>query len=125
FLNTNEASAPPEAHVPVIDARDWLASDNSATANNRACPGGDEGGPISGIGIAVSSAIDIRVIDNDVFGNNSTADSDGHAGIVVLGEEGLTARDVKVAFNTAFGNTTDIVWDGQGTGNRFIENDCL
>jgi hypothetical protein len=30
-----------------------------------------------------------------------------------------------VAFNTAFGNTTDILWDGQGAGNRFFRNDCL
>ena len=124
-LNTDESQAPPEFRGPSIDARDWLVQDNDATANNRACPGGEEGGPISGIGIAVSSSIDIRVIGNDVFGNDSTAASDGHAGIVVLGEGGLTSRDVKVAFNTAFGNTTDIVWDGQGTGNRFIENDCL
>jgi hypothetical protein len=43
----------------------------------------------------------------------------------VLSEGALLARDNAVAFNTAFGNTTDIVWDEQGAGNRFFRNDCL
>jgi hypothetical protein len=123
-LNTDESQAPPEFQSPPIDAKDWLLADNNVTANNRACPGGDEGGAISGIGIAISSGIGNRVVDNDVLGNDSTAESQGHGGIVVI-SEGLLAKDNTVAFNTAFGNTTDIVWDGQGTGNKFFKNDCL
>ena len=49
-------------------------------------------------------------------------------GIVVVGDPGKASTGTKVGFNTAFGNTTDIVWDQQppgGAGNRFFGNDCL
>jgi hypothetical protein len=126
FLNTDEAGAPPEFQGPPIDVKDWLAKQNNATANNRACPGGDEGGPVSGVGIGVSSAIDVSLIDNGVFGNDSKEESDFKGGILVVGEPGFKpSTGTKVGFNTAFGNTTDIIWDGQGAGNAFFHNDCL
>ena len=89
FLNTNEAGAPPEFQGPPIDVKDWLAKQNNATANNRACPAGDEGGATSGIGIAVASSIDVSLIDNGVFGNDSNEASDFKGGIIVIGEPGF------------------------------------
>jgi parallel beta helix pectate lyase-like protein len=126
FLNTDESQAPPEFQGPAIDVQDWLAKQNNATANNRACPAGDEGGATSGVGIGVASAIDVSLIDNGVFGNDSNEASDFKGGILIVGEPGFKpSTGTKVGFNTAFGNTTDIIWDGQGAGNRFFGNDCL
>jgi hypothetical protein len=126
LLNTDESSAPPEFQGPPIDVKDWLVKQNGVTANNRACPAGEEGGATSGIGIGVSSAIDVSLIDNGVFGNDSKEESDFKGGILVVGEPGFKpSTGTKVGFNTAFGNTTDIIWDGQGTGNSFFHNDCL
>jgi hypothetical protein len=126
FLNTDESQAPPEFQGPPIDVKDWLAKQNGVTANNRPCPAGDEGEATSGIGIAVVSGIDVRLIDNGVFGNDSPAESVVKGGIVVIGEPGFKpSTETKVGFNTAHGNTTDIVWDGQGSGNAFFRNDCL
>jgi hypothetical protein len=126
LLNTDESSAPPEFRGPSIDAKDWLVKQNGVTANNRACPAGEEGGATSGVGIGVASAIDVSLIDNGVFGNDSKEESDFKGGILVVGEPGFKpSTGTKVGFNTAFGNTTDIIWDGQGTGNSFFHNDCL
>jgi hypothetical protein len=130
FLNIDESQAPPDAHVPVIENRDWLAKHNNVTANNRACPASDEGPPVSGIGFAVIGAIDIHIIDNGVFGNDSSAESVFGGGIVVAGlpPETAPARGTKVGFNTVHGNSTDLFWDQQppgGGGNAFFGNDCL
>lgn len=128
FLNTDESQAPPEFRGPSIDVKDWLAKQNNATANNRPCPAGDEGEATSGLGIVVFSSIDVSVIDNGVYGNDSTAESTVKGGIVVAGDPGKPSTGTKVGFNTAFGNATDIVWDQQppgGGGNRFFGNDCL
>lgn len=126
FLNTDESNRPPEFQSPPIDVKDWLAKQNGVTANNRSCPAGDEGEATSGVGIAVVSGIDVRLLDNGVFGNDSAAESVVKGGIVVIGEPGFKpSTGTKVGFNTAHGNTTDIVWDGQGSGNTFFGNDCL
>jgi hypothetical protein len=126
ILNTDESQAPPEFQSPPIDAKDWLAKRNNVTANNRACPAGDEGDAASGVGIAVVSGIDVSLIDNGVFGNDSAAQSVAKGGIVVIGEPGFKpSTGTKVGFNTAHGNTTDLVWDEQGAGNKFFGNDCL
>ena len=115
FLNTNEASAPPEFRSPPIDVKDWLAKQNNTTANNRACPAGEEGEAISGIGIGVASSIDVSLIDNGVFGNDSAEPSEFRGGIVVIGEPGFKpSSGIKVGFNTVHGNAPDLFWDGQG-----------
>jgi hypothetical protein len=129
FLNTNEASAPPEFRGPPIDVKDWLVKQNNATANNRPCPAVEGDEPLSGIGIGLVSTIDVSLIDNGVFGNDSEAASIVKGGIVVIGEPGFKpSTGTKVGFNTAHGNSTDLVWDQQppgGGGNRFFGNDCL
>ena len=126
FLNTDEAGAPPEFQGPPIDVKDWLAKQNNTTANNRACPAGDEGGATSGVGIGVGSSIDVSLIDNGVFGNDTTEATEFEGGIVVIGEPGFKpSSGIKVGFNTLHGNAPDLFWDEQGAGNRFFANDCL
>jgi Right handed beta helix region len=135
FLNTDETTGggPPGAPpAPVIDAKDWLAQGNLAAANNNTCPGDEEEGepPFGGVGIAVFSALDIRLFDNGVYGNKATIAPDPNgipsAGILVGGDPTfIPASGAKVGFNQALGNATDIVWDEQGDGNSFFANDCL
>lgn len=120
FLNTDESTNQPP--TPQIDVANWLAKRNNATGNNQSCSGGDEP-PLSGIGIGVSGGVDIRVINNNVFGNQpkegSTPEFSG--GIVVA--EG--SKGTRVGFNTALGNSTDLFTDGTGEDNTFFANDCL
>jgi hypothetical protein len=135
FLNTDETTGggpPGTPPPPVIDAKDWLAQGNLAAANNNTCPGDEEEGepPFGGVGIAVFSALDIRLIDNGVYGNKVTVAPDPNgipsAGILVAGDPSfIPASGAKVGFNQALGNATDIVWDEQGNGNSFFANDCL
>jgi hypothetical protein len=134
FLNTDETAVPPgETPGPVVDAKDWLAKHNSATANNNTCPGEGDEPPVSGIGIAVFSAIDVSLIDNGAFGNKAAGPpvegAPPSGGIVVAGDPSFKpSTGTKVGFNTAFGNSTDLFWDEQppgGGGNKFFANDCL
>jgi len=132
FLNTDETAGPPDQAGPALDAQDWLAQGNLAAANNKACPGDPEEGepPFGGVGIAVFSALDVRLIDNGVYGNKSSAAPDPNgipsAGILVFGDPTFKpASGTRVGFNQALGNSTDIVWDEQGEGNKFFANDCL
>ena len=133
FLNTDETAVPPgQTPGTPLDAEDWLAQGNLAAANNKACPGDPEEGepPFSGVGIAVLSAIDVRLIDNGVYGNKSSVAPDPNgipsAGILVVGDPTFKPTSgTKVGFNQALGNSTDILWDEQGDGNKFFANDCL
>ena len=120
FLNTD---AP-------VDVADWLARDNLVTGNNRECPPGEEAPPLSGVGIAVLGGDDIDLIDNGVFGNRTAAgfQSAFAGGIVVtaspFGPAPVASTDIKVAFNTAFGNNPDLVVD-EGNEAKVFGNDCL
>lgn len=113
FLNTPEPT----------DVRNWLAEDNDATANNRACPGGGDEPPLSGIGIGVAGGIDVRLVDNGAFGNRPAPSGSEVSGGIVVAEE---SRGTLVESNAAFGNEEfDLVWDGTGEDNRFVANECL
>jgi hypothetical protein len=120
FLNTDESTNQPP--TPQIDVASWVAKRNNSTGNNQSCSGGDEP-PVSGIGIGISGGVDIRVIHNNVFGNQpkegSTSEFSG--GIVVA--EG--SKGTRVGFNTVLGNSTDLFTDGTGEDNQFFANDCL
>jgi Right handed beta helix region len=128
FLNTDEtAEAPPGGPAPTpVDAKNWLGKENSATANNRVCPGDGDEPPFAGIGIVTASASNIRLIDNEAFGNVPPENSPFGGGIVVVGDPAFVpSTGIKVKFNTALGNEPDIFWDGNGSGNEFVGNDCL
>jgi hypothetical protein len=125
FLNTDETAQQPPADA--IDLEDWLAKGNDATANNKACGGGGDEPPFSGIGIAVVSGSDVKLIANGAFGNKpASAGTPFSGGIAVVGDPSFKpSSNVKVGFNSAFGNEPDLLWDQQGSGNSFFGNDCL
>jgi parallel beta-helix repeat protein len=130
FLNTDEtAGVPPgQPTPPSVDAKNWVGSENSATANNKVCTGEGDEPPFAGNGIVVASAINIRLTDNEAFGNVAPQNSGTpfSGGIVVVGDPAfMPSSGIKVKFNTAIGNVPDLFWDGQGTGNEFVGNDCL
>ena len=113
-----------------VDPAHWVAKHNNVTANNRECGPGEENPPLSGVGIAVLGGKDIDLVDNGVFGNKAAAafGSAFAGGIVVttspFAAPPVPSTDIKVAFNTALGNSTDLVLD-EGNEAKFFANDCL
>lgn len=122
ILFVNTGAPDPLAH--------WLAARNNVTANNRACPAGEEGPPLSGVGLAVLGGDDIDVIENGAFGNKAAAGvpSAFAGGILItgspFGDAPIPSTDIKVAFNSAFGNDPDLVVD-EGNEAKVFGNDCL
>jgi hypothetical protein len=103
---------------------DWVARDNDANHNNNACPGGEEGDAVSGLGIVISSAHGITLVHNTANGNQPGGPTVGSAGIAVVSEDGLIATGNVIKHNSAFGNLpVDIFWDRQGD-NTFTGNRC-
>jgi nitrous oxidase accessory protein NosD len=110
-----------------LPAGDYRIADNSVWANDKACP--SSGGPAtSGIGIALAGVHDTRVVDNDVFRNMPSGPSVASGGIVVIstvkagGADPMnnTVRDNELHRNTP----VDLFYDGSGSGNRFLDNEC-
>lgn len=102
---------------------DWLVKDNDVNKNNRACAG-SQGPPTSGLGIVIANASNIHVTRNDVGGNDAGANPTPATGGIVLANFGIPESNNTIDHNKAEGNSTDIVWDGSGTGNTFKHNDC-
>lgn len=105
-------------------AGNWTIADNTATRNNKACPGGEDNPATSGMGIAVLSAHDTRVLDNRVSGNVHKHKSFASGGIVV-GKFGPTppTHDL-IQRNVLTDNAPfDIKWDRSGTV-TFRSNEC-
>jgi hypothetical protein len=97
---------------------------NVMNANNRFCPGNP---PLRGGGIALIGAT------HSLVAWNVTRNNEGHriisGGITLISAKQVTGgKDVMfntVAHNTAFGNVpADIVYDGSGAGNQFVDNSC-
>jgi parallel beta helix pectate lyase-like protein len=131
FLNTDETAVPPGTPPGTpVDVKDWLTKDNIVAGNNRECAASDEAPPLSGIGIGILGGNDIDLIDNGVFGNKPAAGflSAFAGGIIITASDEFTpprpSSDIKVAFNTAFGNATDLILD-PGNEASFFANDCL
>ncbi len=106
---------------------DWTVEHNSANHNNAACPG-EDGAPVSGIGIAILGAGKIDLAGNTANDNQPSGDTSASAGIVISAVPGpagdLVAEGNTIRFNRAFGNSpVDILWDGNGT-NDFFGNRC-
>jgi hypothetical protein len=125
FIDTpDEPGAPPHPNY------DWTAKGNAANHNNNACPASDEGGPSSGIGIAIASAQRITLMNNTANGNVPGGDTPFSAGIVVASfsedpsAPAIIATGNVVKHNSAFGNApVDLLWDKQGD-NAFVQNRC-
>ncbi|MDQ2960835.1 MAG: right-handed parallel beta-helix repeat-containing protein [Candidatus Dormibacteraeota bacterium] len=100
---------------------------NTVHGNNLFCPPA-EGPPLSGGGIALAGAVHTLVADNHVYGNNAGG-TVGSGGIVLVSvtalDGGSSPIDDTVRNNTARHDApADIVYDGSGSGNRFIGNQC-
>jgi parallel beta-helix repeat protein len=110
-------------------AHHWKVRGNEVLKNQAQCPGGGGGPAISGTGIGLLGARGNLVRNNTVVGNRP-ADSSAFApgGIVLVSSVpfgGSPAANNRIRRNWAFRNAPDdIVWDGDGGGNRFFRNRC-
>jgi nitrous oxidase accessory protein NosD len=110
-------------------ATDWVARDNIVRNNTAACPlSEDIPVPLSGLGIALLGTARVLVQGNLVTGNQPTGDTPFAGGIVLassLAFGGADPTDNLVRENLVRNNDpADLVYDGSGSNNRFIGNDC-
>ncbi|MGY1916253.1 right-handed parallel beta-helix repeat-containing protein [Blastococcus sp. SYSU DS0973] len=112
----------------------WEVRKNEVSANNTVCAGNPEDGipPLSGAGMVLAGAQDVRVRDNVVRDNHSAAESVVEGGVVVISTDSLAEAELVPGFapsgeverNEAKGNEpADINWDGTGTV-EFGDNRC-
>jgi len=98
---------------------------NSIRNNSKACPATDEGPPVSGLGIAIAGAHDVKVVFNLIKGNTPGGDTPFNGGVVLLTFAGPTApANNIVKHNIIVKNNPDIVSDGTGSGNVLQPNLC-
>ena len=109
-------------------ARKWKLRNNRALRNNRSCPGGDEGPPVSGLGVGLAGARHTKVRGNVVKGNHPTGPSAFSGGILLISGKplgGSNAAHDTISRNRVLRNKPhDIIWDGTGQGNQFRHNRC-
>lgn len=98
---------------------------NKVRHNTRACPAFEEAPPLSGIGIALLGAQDMKVQGNKVLDNVPSGPSAFSGGVVVMsGFGGTPPTDNTIIGKTILRNEPDIFWDETGTGNRLRPNNC-
>lgn len=106
----------------------WTAQENVSSGNDKFCPANDEAPAISGVGMAIVGADGVVLKENRVNRNVPSHRADISGGIVVLSSVPFGGNDEngnRVVENTALRNRPkDVIWDGNGTGNRFKENHC-
>lgn len=96
---------------------------NDVLDNARACP--DPEFPVSGIGIWLAGSRGMEIVGNQISGNIPSGATVVRGGVVVAsGFEGQTPRNNSIIANDFGRNRPDIFWDGSGSGNRFVNNDC-
>jgi parallel beta helix pectate lyase-like protein len=112
-----------------IPAAHWWAAHNVANRNNLVCeaePGGAP--PFSGVGIALFGARHSVLWQNTTNGNHPNGPSVFSGGIVVASSVaggGRTPVGNLIKENHAHNNSPfDILYDGSGFNNRFVDNDC-
>jgi len=108
-------------------AEHWTVNDNRVRDNTKACPAGEEGPPLSGLGIALAGASHSTVLGNAVTGNRPTGPSFASGGIAVASTASLGGNDPVgnlVTGNRLRDNQPDLFYDGSGSGNVFVHNSC-
>jgi Right handed beta helix region len=109
-------------------AGDAEVAGNFVTDNTRLCPATDESPPLSGTGVLLLGAHDVRVRGNIITGNNpdpAVGDTPFSGGVVVVtGLEGTAPNGNRVNGNIIVDNTPDIRWDGTGADNSLAFNVC-
>jgi parallel beta-helix repeat protein len=100
---------------------------NSLNQNNKACAANpEENNPaLSGLGLVILGAHDVSLSGNIIKGNVPGGDTFASAGVAVLtGDGGTPPINNTVRGNIIQQNSTDIFWDGAGTGNVLEPNLC-
>jgi nitrous oxidase accessory protein NosD len=101
---------------------------NTVTDNTRSCRSKSSGRNFSGIGIALLGARGMEVSANHLSGNVPSVPTRISGGVVVATDPwfGVTAKpkNDSVVANDFGRNKPDIFYDGSGSGNRFIANNC-
>ncbi|MGZ4735986.1 MAG: right-handed parallel beta-helix repeat-containing protein [Acidimicrobiia bacterium] len=99
---------------------------NNFSHNDKACPATEDGPPASGVGVFIFGAHDVSVHGNTILDNQPSGPSLASGGVVVAtGLGGTPPQNNRVQGNLIKGNSTDIVWDGTGTGNVLKPNACV
>jgi parallel beta-helix repeat protein len=97
---------------------------NKVQGNSKACPASEEGGALSGIGIAISGGVDNVLHGNQITDNVPGGPTDVSGGLVVVTGDGGTPSTGNIATGNVFsGNNPDILWDGSGS-NTLSPNTC-
>ena len=99
---------------------------NNLSHNDKACPATEDGPPASGVGVFIFGAHDVSVHGNTILDNQPSGPSLASGGVVVAtGLGGTPPQNNRVQGNRIKGNSTDILWDGTGTGNVLKPNACV
>ncbi|MDQ1484603.1 MAG: hypothetical protein QOJ62_296, partial [Actinomycetota bacterium] len=110
-----------------LPAGDFRIIDNRAWDNNLACPAAEHP-PFSGIGIGLFGVQGTLVKGNVVLDQDSSTASLSKGGIVLFSTVALGGADASnntVRENLVKNNQpADIVWDGNGSGNKVQHNWC-
>ena len=132
FLNTGT----------IAGVQEWVAAANTSWHNNHYCPGSVTGLPftLTGLGILIAGGEHLVLRDNTVRANQPSGPPtilNGVAlagGIVVVstatvsvfpGYYGSDAAHNRIVDNAVHGNQPfDLVYDGLGTSNHFVDNAC-
>jgi parallel beta-helix repeat protein len=112
---------------PETRAEDWTVKNNRVHDNTKACPAGEEGPPLSGLGIFLAGASHSTVLGNVVTSNRPSGPSLVSGGIAVASTAFLGGSDPVgnlVKGNRLRDNQPDLFYDGSGSGNVFVHNSC-
>jgi parallel beta-helix repeat protein len=108
-------------------AEDWTVVGNSVHDNVKACPASEDGPPASGIGVLLAGSRDTTVRGNTITGNQPTGPSLATGGVAVVSTAALGGQDPTgnlVQGNLLSDNDPDLFYDGSGSGNSFVSNNC-
>jgi parallel beta-helix repeat protein len=101
------------------------ARHNTILDNRAACPAG-EGPPVSGVGVALIGAHDVKVQGNVISGNVPGGPTAFQGGVVLaqLSPDGTAPMNNLISKNAIQQNSPDVLSDGSGSGNVIKSNKC-
>ena len=130
FLNTGTISG----------VHHWLASHNITVANNNFCPADDLPFALTGVGIMIAGGDHVVLRENRVGENQANGDPTIINGVPLAGGIVVVSTANVSVFPGYYGSVSehnivvknlvlksqpfDLVYDGLGTGNRFVFNRC-
>ena len=123
LLNTGDRDG------PGIPASGWSVRDNDVRHNNKADKDCTRGETPSVAGIELLGAQKNSIVGNEVIDNGPSGSAEFPGGIVLFSSKpnyfGTASAQNVIKDNDAHRNSpADIVWDGNGKGNQFVNNSC-